>query len=106
MAHNDKPVVITFRADQHLADLLAQLPDKSAFIRKAILSHFYQACPICKGRGVVPDNLAKWVTEQMTSAHTVACDCCDYQFPESTVAAAPDSKHFLCDHCQTHEHDH
>ncbi|MCG3138446.1 MAG: hypothetical protein HJJLKODD_02311 [Phycisphaerae bacterium] len=102
---NDKPVVISFRADEHLAELLNQLPDKSAFIRKAILSHFYQACPICKGRGVVPESIAQWLKQTLDHEKLQECECCSYEFP-ATAAAGKKSSHFLCDHCQEHEHEH
>ena len=104
MPQSEKPVVISFRADSHLAELLGAMPDKSAFIRKAILSHFHQSCPLCKGRGVVPDPVAKWLANKLSTDHAIECECCEYDFPEPATITDPD--HFLCDHCQAHHHEH
>jgi hypothetical protein len=105
MAQSDKAVVISFRADPHLAELLNNLPDRSGFIRRAILNRFHQACPACKGRGVVPEGVAKWLADKLARAHTVACTCCAYEFPE-TLTPTSESEQFLCDHCQGHDHEH
>ena len=39
------------------AQLLDTLPNKSAFIRKAILAQLGETCPLCNGSGVVPHGL-------------------------------------------------
>src|SRR5215831_271798 len=46
-----KSVVVTFRVDAHLAEALEHLPDKSAFIRKALAMTFHETCPACAGEG-------------------------------------------------------
>src|SRR3954465_5752008 len=47
-------VVVAFKVEQELADLLDKLPNKSAFIRKAIAAQLGRVCPLCRGKGVVP----------------------------------------------------
>src|ERR1700677_3918106 len=49
-----KTAVVAFKVEAELADLLNKLPNKSAFIRKAIEAQLGMACPLCNGRGVVP----------------------------------------------------
>ncbi len=49
-----KNEVVAFKVEKELADLLNKLPNKSAFIRKAIEAQLGRACPLCNGRGVVP----------------------------------------------------
>ena len=49
-----KPTVVAFKVEKELADLLNKLPNKSAFIRKAIEAQLGRACPLCNGKGVVP----------------------------------------------------
>lgn len=48
-----KTAVVAFKVEQELADLLNKLPNKSAFIRKAIAAQLGVACPLCRGKGVV-----------------------------------------------------
>src|SRR6476659_4391606 len=49
-----KTAVVAFKVEEELADLLNKLPNKSAFIRKAIEAQLGMACPLCNGKGVVP----------------------------------------------------
>ena len=44
-----KTTVVAFKVEQELADLLNSLPNKSAFIRKAIAAQLGVSCPLCKG---------------------------------------------------------
>jgi hypothetical protein len=76
-----KTAVVAFKVEKELADLLNKLPNKSAFIRKAIASHLGVACPLCHGQGVVPrgvhDHYAL-VIRQHNSHH---CDGCGNELP-------------------------
>jgi hypothetical protein len=49
-----KDKVVAFKVEPGLAALLEKLPNKSAFIRKAIAAQLGVACPLCQGKGVVP----------------------------------------------------
>jgi hypothetical protein len=42
-----------------------RLPDKSAFIRDAILQRYHTVCPFCQGRGVLPQIVAEWLSSQV-----------------------------------------
>jgi len=46
-----KREVVAFKVEEELAAILNKLPNKSAFIRKAIVSQLSMACPLCKARG-------------------------------------------------------
>jgi hypothetical protein len=48
--------VITFKADEKLADDLDKIPNKSDFIRKAIQTALAGKCPLCSGTGVLTHN--------------------------------------------------
>lgn len=48
-----KPVTLTFKADPALAELLDQVPNKSDFVRKAVLSALENTCPLCGGTGIL-----------------------------------------------------
>jgi len=106
---NRKQVVVSFRVDQHLANVLNRLPDKSAFIRHAIEGCFYQPCPVCVGRGLLPDEVARWAREQLHKSRPRRCTCCGYEFPEAVLAETDgpiDRKRFLCDQCRQTGHRH
>lgn len=48
-----KTAVVAFKVEEELAEFLNKLPNKSAFIRKAIAAQMSMACPLCNGAGVV-----------------------------------------------------
>lgn len=48
-----KTQIIAFKIEDDLAEFLNKLPNKSEFIRKAIVAQFGMACPLCSGSGVV-----------------------------------------------------
>ena len=49
-----KTAVVAFKVEEELAEFLNKLPNKSAFIRKAIAAQLGMACPLCNGKGLVP----------------------------------------------------
>ena len=103
-----KQTVVSFRVDQHLAEVLNSLPDKSTFIRDAILRRFYTTCPFCRGRGVLPQVILDWLRTRLPDYPAVECTCCHYQYPAELVAAPgePDANPFVCPHCGEHDHAH
>jgi hypothetical protein len=48
-----KRTLIALKVDEDLANFLNKLPNKSAFIRKAIAAQLNLSCPLCLGSGVV-----------------------------------------------------
>ena len=107
---SDKGVVVSFRVDSHLADVLNKVPDKSSFIRDVILRSFYETCPVCRGRGVLPKELSRWASRRLKTERATECECCRYSYPFSslprTSRRGSDRKLFVCPHCRTHEHAH
>ncbi len=71
-----KADVITFKVDPSLAELIDQLPNRSEFIRKAVLAALENTCPLCQGSGVLtPEQRKHW--GRFTERHTVErCDDC------------------------------
>ncbi len=104
----DKQVVVSFRVDSHLAEMLGRLPDKSSFIREAILSRFYDACPLCQGHGVLPGIVAGWWAKRVAETDPRSCRCCGHQYPAELIEAQgkPARARFVCPHCAEHEHAH
>jgi hypothetical protein len=71
-----KTAVVAFKVEEELADFLNKLPNKSAFIRKAIAAQMSTSCPLCGGSGQVTrwthDNYARLLT-RIQEPH---CDGC------------------------------
>ena len=74
-----KTAIVAFKVEEELAEFLNKLPNKSAFIRKAIAAQLGMACPLCDGKGIVPkgvhDHYAQ-LLDQFKSAH---CDGCGHE---------------------------
>jgi hypothetical protein len=47
----NKEEIITFKADSALAEALSMVPNRSDFIRGAILHALKDTCPLCQGTG-------------------------------------------------------
>jgi len=48
-----KTTMVAFKIEAELAELLSRLPNKSEFIRKAIMAQLGTTCPLCNGKGEV-----------------------------------------------------
>ncbi|MBD3401845.1 CopG family transcriptional regulator [candidate division GN15 bacterium] len=71
-----KSDVITFKADDSLVEALQQIPNRSEFIRSALLAALENTCPVCQGRGVLsPSQKRHW--EEFLHDHALKeCDDC------------------------------
>ena len=76
MSSAKKQEVITFKAEVALAAALERVPNRSAFIRSAILAALENTCPLCNGTGALsPDQRTHW--EQFAEDHrTERCGKC------------------------------
>ena len=71
-----KSEIVAFKVEEQLAKFLNNLPNKSDFIRKAILAQFGMTCPLCTGTGVVGRGLHDHF-KPVIAAHTKRpCDKC------------------------------
>ncbi len=73
----NKREIITFKADGAFVDALEGIPNRSEFIRAAVLSALNSACPLCRGTGILTPNQKKhW--EEFSTRHSVErCDECN-----------------------------
>jgi len=71
-----KSEIITFKADSSLLNALGKIPNRSEFIRAAILSALENACPLCGGTGfLTPEQKNHW--EQFAADHRLQeCNQC------------------------------
>lgn len=65
-----KETVITFKADASLLGVLSRIPNRSEFIRTAILQALDSSCPLCSGAGVLtPNQKRHW--ERFAAEHSI-----------------------------------
>ncbi|MDX9702857.1 MAG: CopG family transcriptional regulator [Candidatus Auribacterota bacterium] len=61
MNTNKKESIISFKADDSLQKALSLVPNRSEFIRTAILSALEHICPLCQGKGILtPSQKSHW----------------------------------------------
>lgn len=80
---------ISFKAEASLEQLLRQIPNRSAFIRSAILSALDNICPLCHGAGILtPEQKKHW--EEFALDHKLEeCHECN-------------EWHLVCTHSEAH----
>jgi len=68
--------VLTFKVDKNLAKLLKAMPNRSEFIRSAILEAIDHACPFCHGTGVLTPHRKKHWDDLAKHHGTKECKEC------------------------------
>jgi hypothetical protein len=71
-----KTKVVAFKVEEDLANLLNTLPNKSAFIRRAIEAQLGSPCPLCAGKGVVPRGIYEHYAPLIRKNDEHPCDGC------------------------------
>jgi hypothetical protein len=72
-----KDEVITFKAGASLAQAIRRMPNRSEFIRAAILSAMDNVCPLCQGTGILtPEQKKHWVSFARDH-QVIQCRDCD-----------------------------
>lgn len=77
MVGKRKEEIITFKVDEALAHELRHMPNRSQFIRDALLSALKNECPVCHGAGTLSPNQMKHWQEFAEHHRVVACDDCN-----------------------------
>ncbi|MFO0842088.1 MAG: hypothetical protein U0797_06750 [Gemmataceae bacterium] len=92
-----KTAVVAFKVEQALADLLNKLPNKSAFIRKAIAASLGVACPLCEGKGVVPRGVHDHYSPVLKRFAHRGCDSCgdEIDLPKEAGDLTPEDRNRL-----------
>jgi len=72
-----KQSIITFKVDHELHEAIKDIPNRSEFIRSAILGALGSVCPLCKGSGMLTKNQKRhW--DDFSADHPVKlCDECN-----------------------------
>lgn len=77
MKKQPKQDVVTFKADKILLESLDAIPNRSEFIRNAILAALDNSCPFCQGTGILSPHQKKNWLEIMKTHSIEKCDDCD-----------------------------
>ena len=85
-----KSQIVAFKVEDELAAFLDKLPNKSEFIRRAILAQFNMTCPLCTGSGVVPSGIHEHFKDVIKNQSSRPCEKCraPVPFPLSAEGAA------------------
>ncbi|MBI5846275.1 MAG: CopG family transcriptional regulator [Deltaproteobacteria bacterium] len=88
-----KPVTLTFKVDPALAEILDKVPNKSEFVRRAVLSALENTCPLCSGTGILtPRQRDHWATLARTHFMAKCGDCQEYHLV-CHAGDSPDHSH-------------
>lgn len=89
-----KTAVVAFKVEEDLAEFLNKLPNKSAFIRKAIAAQLGMACPLCQGKGVVPRGVHDHYAPLLQKFNRGRCEGCgdELPLPHDDGVLAPDQR--------------
>jgi hypothetical protein len=71
-----KTQIVAFKVEAELAEFLDKLPNKSEFIRKAVLAQFGMTCPLCDGSGVVPRGIHEHFSPIIAERNVRPCEKC------------------------------
>lgn len=87
--HKPKQEIITFKADSSMLEALRGIPNRSEFIRSAVLEALHSLCPLCNGTGILTANQQNhW--DAFTESHTIQeCgDCHELHVTCATLSAS------------------
>ncbi|HON38246.1 MAG: CopG family transcriptional regulator [Desulfomonilia bacterium] len=71
-----KQEIVTFKVDRNLFEIIQGMPNRSEFIRSAVLAALGSICPLCNGTGILtPNQKQHW--DDFSEAHSVeTCEDC------------------------------
>lgn len=76
MTGKKKQEIITFKVDEVLWEAMRRIPNRSEFIRSAILTALDSTCPLCQGSGsLTPDQRRHWDCFARSHSLTECEDC-------------------------------
>ncbi|MBA2479988.1 MAG: CopG family transcriptional regulator [Planctomycetes bacterium] len=76
-----RPRVVSFKADAALCARLDSVPNRSEFIRSALMSALENACPLCAGSGILqPHQRRQWRSFSATHPRLECGRCHEHVF--------------------------
>ena len=71
-----KREIITFKVNESLLEAMKGIPNRSEFIRTAILNALDSVCPVCKGTGILtPEQKNHWDSFAVDHSIQVCEEC-------------------------------
>jgi len=71
-----KSEIITFKVDESLREALETIPNRSDFIRVAVMAALDSTCPLCRGTGILsPSQQEHWHTFSRDHRVTECSEC-------------------------------
>ena len=79
-----KQTLVTFKVDEDLLEVIKDIPNRSEFIRAAIMTALESVCPLCNGTGLLtPKQKEHW--QSFSRDHELKrCEDCQEIFIECT----------------------
>jgi len=74
--HRQQVDILTFKADPALREALRAVPNRSEFIRAAVLAALQNVCPLCGGSGILTLNQRKHWDAFTANHHIEECGKC------------------------------
>ena len=71
-----KQGIVTFKVDDGLFEVIKDIPNRSEFIRNAILSALGNICPLCNGTGILTPNQRNHWDEFCSNHEVQTCQDC------------------------------
>jgi hypothetical protein len=71
-----KQQVVTFKADKEFLGAIKHIPNKSEFIRAAVMAALGSTCPLCNGTGLISGEQKKHWKEFMRDHLIEECEEC------------------------------
>ncbi len=71
-----KQEIITFKVDEELLERLKSLPNRSEFIRRAVLNAIDNVCPLCQGAGSLTAHQRQHWVEFLSGHSLERCELC------------------------------
>lgn len=72
-----KQETVTFKVDRDLMEIIKEIPNRSEFIRRAIISAMGTICPLCNGSGILTPNQKKHWDDFSVNHEIARCQECD-----------------------------
>lgn len=86
-----KQEVVCFKVDAATAEAMRGIPNRSDFLRTAVLAALRNTCPVCRGTGrLSPRQMEHWRVFAETHAFEKCADCQEYHW---VCAGHPDACH-------------
>jgi hypothetical protein len=75
-----KQEIITFKVDEDLLNVIKCIPNRSEFIRGAIIAALGVLCPLCNGSGMLTKNQKRHWDDFAVDHIVKKCDICHDSF--------------------------